>query len=255
MFKKLRFLFFLCSILFSCVSHKKVIYFQDLGLNSHTIIDSTASLKNSVKFKAKPGAMLFILITSINKEVTEFYNLTTSGEDVSYLTLYMVDDSGNVTIPVLGKIQVMNLSLEQIQSKVLQKVRETVTDATVIVKLGSFKVTVLGDVKVPGIVPLDGERGTIFDVLALCGDMNETADRRHVKIIREDTVGKRHITMLDLTDKNILNSKNIYLQHNDLVYIEQLKAKTVRDNVSQIARFAAFGSIIYVVIRILNLVP
>jgi polysaccharide export outer membrane protein len=250
MSKILWFTFFLGSLLSSCISHKKTVYFQDNKVNGTTITDTAVSLKNSSPYKVKPGDLLFISITSMNKEVTEFYNVTEFGEKTSYLSFYLVDESGNVTIPILGKVNVKDLSLEEVQNKILQKVRETVTDATVIVKLGTFKITVLGDVTVPGIVAIEGEKGTIFDAIALTGDIAITGDRKHVQVIREESSGVRKIIILDLTDKKIINSPDIYLRPNDIVYVEPLKAKARRDNVSQWARFVGFTSIIYIVISL-----
>jgi polysaccharide biosynthesis/export protein len=251
MLKFLRFTIFLGVVLSSCISHKKTVYFQDKA-GSATTIDSTGSLKSNNHYKVKPGDLLFISITSMNKEVTEFYNVTEFGEKTSYLSFYLIDDSGNVTLPMLGKILVKELTIEQVQSKILQKVRETVIDATVIVKLGSFKITVLGDVHVPGIVAIEGEKGTIFDALALSHDMNETGDRAHVQVIREMENGQKEIIILDLTDKKIINSRDIYLRPNDIVYVEPLKAKAKRDNITQWSRFIGFTSLIYIIINVLS---
>jgi polysaccharide biosynthesis/export protein len=251
MFRFLMRIFLLCIVLSSCISHKKTVYFQDKPESTQTTNDTLSSLKMDVSYKVKPGDLLFISITSLNKELTEFYNISEKGEKTSYLSFYQIDDAGNVTLPMLGKIQVKDLSLEQVQNTILLKVQETAMDATVIVKLGSFKITVLGDVRAPGIVDIEGEKGTIYDAIALSGDINETGDRAHIKIIREMNTGIKEIIILDLLDKKIINSRQIYLRPNDVVYVEPLKVKATRDNLTQWGRFAGFTGLIYIVINLL----
>jgi polysaccharide export outer membrane protein len=169
-----------------------------------------------------------------------------------YLTFYLVDDSGKVNIPILGKFDLKGLTLKEAENKIMEKVKLSVNNATIIVKLGSFKITVLGEVSKPGIQTLEGEKGTIFEVLALSGDILGTGDRKHVKVIREQISGKKEMISLDLTDKNIVNSKQIYLRPNDVIYVEPLKAKAVRENVSAFARITGVAGIILVIIRIVN---
>jgi polysaccharide biosynthesis/export protein len=244
---KLLFVLFLC-ILSSCIPHKKTLYFQD----NQSTADSTSSSSSDISYKIQSGDLLYIVITSLNKEITEFYNISESMASNPYLTFYLVDDSGKVNIPILGKFDLKGLTLKEAENKIMEKVKLSVNNATIIVKLGSFKITVLGEVSKPGIQTLEGEKGTIFEVLALSGDILGTGDRKHVKVIREQISGKKEMISLDLTDKNIVNSKQIYLRPNDVIYVEPLKAKAVRENVSAFARITGVAGIILVIIRIVN---
>jgi polysaccharide export outer membrane protein len=83
---------------------------------------------------------------------------------------------------------------------------------------------VLGEVKSPGTFNIPNERITLLEAIGLAGDLNITAKRKNVLVIR-DIDGKKTETRIDLTSKALFSSPVYYLNQNDMVYIEPNRAK------------------------------
>ena len=111
--------------------------------------------------------------------------------------------------------------------------KEYIIDPYVIVKLANFEVTVLGEVNNPGTFPVYKENLTIFDALAMAGDINDYGNLRKVRIIRSNN-NKKKVYYFDLTESKILQSNFYYLNNKDLVYVQPLKFKGLKKSQSQI---------------------
>ena len=61
-----------------------------------------------------------------------------------------------------------------------------VKSPTINIAITNFKVTVTGDVRIPGTYTIPNERITITEALGLAGDLNISAQRNNVKVIREE---------------------------------------------------------------------
>ena len=111
---------------------------------------------------------------------------------------------------------------------ILEKIKPYMSDSEkpiVTVRMSSYSIAVLGEVKNPGSFQVSREKINIFEALAQAGDMTIYGVRDRVRLIREDATGKKEIQVLDLTDANIINSPYYYLQQNDIIYVEPSKVK------------------------------
>jgi polysaccharide export outer membrane protein len=109
---------------------------------------------------------------------------------------------------------------------------EYINDAVVNTKIMSFKVTVMGDVKNPGTQTYQGERLTILEALGKAGDLNNSARRDHILVVREEE-GKRVTYELNLLDQqSIFSSPAYYLQQNDVIYVQPNKSQGVKGSTS-----------------------
>ena len=86
----------------------------------------------------------------------------------------------------------------------------------VTVRMSSYRVTVLGEVGRPGVIPVSSEKMSILEALAQAGDLTIYGVRNNVMLIRENQVGQKSIHRLNLNDANIINSPYYYLQQNDV---------------------------------------
>ena len=111
--------------------------------------------------------------------------------------------------------------------------KEYIIDPFVVVKLANFEVTVLGEVNNPGTYPVYKENLTIFDALAMAGDINDYGNLRKVKIVRSNN-NKKKVYFFDLTESKILESNFYYLNNKDLVYVQPTKFKGLKKSQSQI---------------------
>jgi polysaccharide export outer membrane protein len=123
-------------------------------------------------------------------------------------------------------------------------------NATILVKLTSFKISVLGDVKNPGTNYVYNTQSTIFEALSAAGDLNLSGRRKNVKLIRQ--IGEESIVVsLDLTDLSIIESPYYFLHPNDVIYVETSKPNMVRNN---LGLFSVILSAVSTTVLILNFV-
>ncbi len=137
----------------SCVPQKKILYLQDMPKE-----DSTTAFINdrNLDYKIQPGDNLYIKINSLDVESTIYYNGLSSANTNNitpitlYLYSYLVNDSGYFNYPSLGYINVMNKTAEEVQNHIQNSFKDILSDAVVIVRLASFRITLLGEFKRPG---------------------------------------------------------------------------------------------------------
>jgi len=130
-----------------------------------------------------------------------------------------------VELPVVGKIMIAGLSLKDARVAVENELKQYLTEVSVVLKLSGFRITLIGEVKRPGRYTPYVSRLNIFEALALSGDMTSYGNRERIMIIRKDG-GKENIYIVNLLDKNILESEYYHLLPNDVIYVESLNAKT-----------------------------
>ena len=193
--------------LYSCSSYKKTLYLQDLSSR-----DVTNPNSNAQPIQIQAGDILDIKAISQNTAVTTQINFT----DVKS-GAYKVDETGNILFPLIGSVKVAGLTTTEVKSAIEKKLQVFVKEPIVAVSITYFKVSVLGDVSRPGVYEVPNERITVLEALSYAGDLNLTAERNDVVVIRE-TEGERQVGHLNLTSKNILNSPYYYLKKNDVIY-------------------------------------
>jgi polysaccharide export outer membrane protein len=92
-----------------------------------------------------------------------------------------------------------------------EKLAGYIKDPIIIIRIQNFKVTILGDVRSPYTYTIPNERLTILEAIGLAGDLNPTAKRKNILLIREENNIKKHYR-IDLTKDEILNS-NLYYEN------------------------------------------
>jgi polysaccharide export outer membrane protein len=134
---------------------------------------------------------------------------------------YLVDDHGLIDFPVLGKIHVAGLSYDSLQAVIQQRLINDgyLLDPVVTVSSMNFRVSVVGEVAQPRELHVQGDRLTLLEALAMCGDITVYGQRENVVVMREKN-GEAVPIVVDLTKKTLFDSEAYYLQHNDIVYIE-----------------------------------
>jgi polysaccharide export outer membrane protein len=205
-----------------------VVYFREDDTASST--DTLQSVVFTTTYQAND--LLSITVSAPDPETVKPFNLSTNdfltknakGETSGSQIGYLVDNSGNIDFPVLGRIRIAGLNREQAVSLIKNKLSEYVSQPTVNIQILNFNVTVLGDVQRPGTFRIDDERVSLLEALGYAEDLNITGVRRDVLIIREEN-GKKIEIRIDLTKKSFLNSPYYYLKQNDIVYVQPNKMK------------------------------
>ena len=223
------FLMMLLLSLFSCSSQQKIAYLQDV------YGDTKQSPEELYDARIKPKDLLTITVNTFDKEASLPFNLVyptgsanvvngTSNETA--IQKYLVDNEGYIDFPVLGKIKVADLTKNEVESSIKEKLKPYLKETpVVIVRMVNYKISVIGEVNRPNTYTITNEKVNVLEALALAGDLTIYGKRDNVKLMRESSDGKRVVITLDLTDKNLINSPYFYLQQNDVLYVEPNKTK------------------------------
>lgn len=240
----------------SCRTNKDLVY-----LNNTQNQELLEGLPTKVsEYTIKVNDNLYVDIQSMSPEVNAMFNPSKgsgmqSGTQQNYgqlsgqyLNGFQVDLSGNVSLPIIGKVALAGQSLKQARESIQLKANEYIKDATVKVKLLSFKVTVLGEVKNPGVYYNYNNQMTVLDGISMASGVTDYGRIQKVLVLRPIEKGSKTYR-LDLSNKKFLGSEAFFLQPNDVVYVEPDKYKNVKLN-SPI--FSLFLSTISTLILALN---
>jgi len=215
----------------SCGSSKQIAYFQNIDTLS------LAASKGLYDAKIMPKDELTITVLTTNPEVSAPFNLTvnskvgSSGQMSSgggSLQGYLVDNDGDINFPVVGKLHVAGMTKTECEDMIKEKITPYLAkteNPIVTVRTSSYRVTVIGEVGSPKVVPVTTGQMSIIEALAQAGDLSIYGKRDNVLLIREDATGEKHSYRLNLNDANLFNSPYYYLQQNDIVYVEPNKVK------------------------------
>lgn len=238
-----------------CVSQRTLPYLQG---EQYSATQPTVVANPRPVYLLHAGDVLNIRVQSVQPVLSDIFNvpgpqLVTSGDPgVLYLTGYALNENGQITLPTVGKVKVEGLSIDQAQALIQQKVAAYVRDVNVLVKLLSFKITVLGEVRSPGRYFVYSTHATLLEGLGLAGDLTEYGNRQNVKLVRQTDKGSE-VVLLNLTDAKLLQSPYYYLQPNDALYVEPLKARSARGNATNLGIvFAGISAIVLLLSYIRN---
>jgi polysaccharide biosynthesis/export protein len=218
-------------ILASCGQYKDVTYFYNIDAQK----SDTLFKKVIVQYKVQTADILYVTISGLDEKVNALFNRefsTLSGNPASLMSsMYIignpVDQEGQITIPVIGKVLVSGLTVLEIQKKISVLVEKYIPGAITDVRLVSFKISVVGEVRNPGYFTIFNDRANIIEALAMAGDITYNGNKRDVVILRSYESGTKVIPV-DLTNKNVLDSEQYYLLPNDVIYIKPLKSTIFR---------------------------
>lgn len=226
----------------SCMSTKKIVYLQ----GADTLYAVPHEITQAFELEIQSDDELAISVASKNPELIKPFDTNTligsgsgssrsgysnsTSNTTSGVAYFLVDKQGNIEFPVFGTVNTKGKTCKQLAQELQQRFISEgyIKDAIVNVKIMSFKVTVLGDVKSPGVQNFTGERLTLLEALGRAGDMNSSAKRENVLVVREEK-DRRVTYQIDLRNtKAVFESPAYYLQQNDVVYVQPNKSVRVK---------------------------
>ena len=252
-------------LLSSCVTARKVNYMQAPDKQ----IPSYADTITFEDYELRIGDRMYIYVYSLDENITKMYNAGGSGSMIrqqmtqgnmsgSYdLYTYLVDEQGNIEFPTIGKIAVRGLTtrevkcrLEEELSKLLQEIPGYAT-VSVEVNIVNRTFSIIGAQS--GRYVINKEKMTIFEALAMAGDLGEFNSRQEIKLVREKE-GKTTIKTFDVRSKDIVNSEYYYIEPNDIIYIRQIPGYSFGINSASTtlgicASTISFGVFIYSIVQ------
>ncbi len=241
--------------MFSCTSHRQLVYLK----NVDSLSVENFYPKKRPEYRIQTRDIMYIKIYSLNEDMSNMINQTIGSyqqnlfqnETSLFINGYTVSDSGNIEIPVLGKIKVEGKTMDEAIESIKIRAAQFLKDATVIVKLISFKFSVIGEVNRPGTYNNFNSQLTVLEAISMAGDITDYGNRREILVLRPTGTGTRSFR-LDLTSRQILTSDGFFLLPNDIVYVEPIKNKSFRLNMPTISLAFTSISTLILILNFLN---
>ena len=222
--------FLLVLLLFSCAPREASVYYQN--------IDSLGAQEkqNSYEIKIQPDDLLMIIVSADDPESALPFNLTTISVPTpgpaglnnfmgqQSIQNYLVDASGVIDFPVLGKLKVGGLSRSEVMQILEDKIAKYIKNPIITIRLSNFKVSVQGEVTNPGTFSVNSDRITLIEAISMARDLTIYGKRDNILIIREVN-GIKSYNRVDITKADFINSPFYYLAQNDVVYVEPNKVR------------------------------
>ena len=231
--------FFFTTLFYSCVSTKSVTYFKGNEkidtANYSTLVPLVAPIPT-----IQQDDILAIVVSSLSEESNSLFNVpntstvnTTvypgSSSQGQQPLGYTVDGAGYVSLPLVGKIKLVGLSIREADVQVAEKLNKYLKDPSVSIRALNHKATILGEVNRPGVVNLVNNQTTLLELIGMGGDLTIYGRRDNVMLIRT-TDQKREVIRLDLNSRSVLNSPYYFAQNNDVLYVEPRSGKITQSD-------------------------
>jgi len=235
---------------------KDTVYLQGDIARKIEEMDNQRKLDN-LSYLVKPNDLLFIRVSSFDEQSTAFLN-SGAGNSVqnalsASLMGYRVGLDGQIDFPFVGKVPAAGLTLGEIERRIRLSVEKFVENSSVTVKLLNDIITILGEVRSPGRFPLNSEEINLLQAFAFAGDLTDMANRKRIKLIRNDDGNTPQIFIIDVTDEKIMYSPYYYLKPSDIIYVEPKRFKQIQYSssiISLISSIASLGLMAYSIIRL-----
>lgn len=219
-------------LLAACKTVKDVPYFQNAadydGSQSAYLYDMTIKPKDMLSifvFSSLPESVL--QFNMVEPRPLDEYDKTKGGIQLSQsggtIHHYLVDNNGEIDFPLIGKIKLEGLTIEQANNAIKSKIAPYIqkgADYIVNTTIDNYEITVMGEVKRPNTFTITRNKCTVLEALAMAGDMTIYGKRDNVKLLRQRPDGEYEIHELDFRDANLLNSPYYYMQQRDILYVE-----------------------------------
>lgn len=214
----------------SCKAPEDVLYLQDLTVNKPQTIQAPRYLS------IKPGDKLQINVHSRDEKISDLFNVRTrnGGYSGGYggngsvqnttidLYAYTVNESGDISFPVIGNVHVAGLSRQEVADHIRDILIEEnlVKDPYVSCSFTTAYFYTLGEIGSKGRVILPKDAITIIEAIASAGDIPLTGDRTNIQVLRELN-GTLYTFEIDLTKaESVVNSPVYYIQPDDIIYVK-----------------------------------
>jgi polysaccharide export outer membrane protein len=243
---------------------------QEPGKNNIPHYADTLSYED---YELRTGDRLYIYVYSVDERIDKMFNASGGGVSSSQmrqgstgggydLYTYLVQDDGTIDFPMVGRVPVRGKTTRDVKH-ILEKELSSFIKGygeyqmmSVEVNIVRRSFSVISD-RGSGTFNIQREKVTIYEALAMAGDIGDFGDRSKIRIVREKE-GKTEVKVFDVRSKDIINSEYYYIEPNDVIYIQRIKGQSfginsVTTSISVVATTLAFGGFVYgLIVRIMN---
>ena len=215
----------------SCVTTKRIAYLQDMHHGSQI------ELENTFEAVIAPYDELDIIISCFDTDLARPFNIRSNSSvnlNGTSSLAYLVDQYGDIELPILGKIHAAGLTRLKLQERIREMLIQGnyISEPFVMARFRNFKIFFLGSNGGKSIT-IPNERCTFLEALALSGDLNVYTDRRKIAVLRE-VDGKMTMRYLDPRSSKVFDDPYYMLQQNDFIITRDLPLKNFIDSSSQL---------------------
>ncbi len=194
-------------------------------------------------YKIRPFDQLLIRLNAFDGSTEQFLNREFANSNEYsrnlnfdpaslFFSSYSVESDGTLKLPIIEKIKVEGLTVSELKTKLDTMYKPHLTFVTTNVKMGNMHVTVLGEVKKPGLHYLYNDINTILDVLSMAGNPTPFANLERVKLIRQTDKGAKTV-YLNLSSPDFIYTEYFFVQPYDVLYFEPAKTAKALDSSSE----------------------
>lgn len=249
--KYLLYVFMLFIGVSSCVPTKRLTYLQESENVQDTIIPIQ---KKQDPYRLQIYDLLSVKVSALDDNLTKMLNPTgvrnnnaVNTEERLYFDGFVVDAHGDIRMPLLGKIPVLGLTLEEvrisIEDRLMEEFFKEQANVFVTVKLSGIRYTINGEIGNPGSDIIYRDQLTIMEAIANSGEIPITGDKTDVIIIRQYPLGQK-VHHIDLTTIDAMNSPYYYLQPNDQIIVNPLPQKSIGTGTTGIQSFTTILTVL-----------
>ena len=205
-----------------CNTSKQLAYFNNITKDSVSVI-----VPQNIQTVISKNDILQITVSTTDEKINATLNNVTALSSTPGVTNgLLVDDSGSIKLPLLGIIKAQGLTKAQLAASITSELikGQLALDPIVTVRILNYKITVLGEVARPGVIPVPNERITLPEALGQAGDLTAYGIRTNVLLIRESG-GKRIYKRFSLNENQMFDKDLYNLQNQDIIYVSPNSAK------------------------------
>lgn len=217
-------------VLPSCMTRKRVNYLQE---GTHIPQYDSTSYE---EYRLQRGDYLYISVHSMVQEDEMLFNgahgttrlnlNNLSADNASYrLFLYLVEEDGAIEYPYVGRVPVLDKTVREVKYILEDSLKSMMRNFSVDIRLSNRTFSVIGEAG-SGRYSIPKEKMTIFQALAMSGDLSTYSDRTKVRLLRQTPTGTI-VKEFDLRARSIINSEFYYIQPNDVIYVQFDKSKNI----------------------------
>jgi polysaccharide biosynthesis/export protein len=131
---------------------------------------------------------------------------------------FVVNSSGEITLPLLGSISVQGLRLEEVEAQLTEKLATIIQSPYVEITVVNKRVLLFNGKGAGQVIPLKNEGTTLLETLAIGGGVKDFGKSNEIKLFRQEN-GQRKIYEFDLSEMNQLKNTDVIIKNRDIIVI------------------------------------
>ena len=234
----------------SCITAKKVVYFQDVpdsaSVQKPFVVGPIVKYTDPIILT---NDLLAITIQTLTQNESNMPISSSTIASFNPLNGFLVDKNGNIEVALLGFVHVAGLTTSEARELIKEKSKEFYKQPVVNLRIANFDVQFLGEFNHPGSMSFPAEKVNIIEAIAANGDLQITAKRDKLLLIRSEGDEKKFIRF-NLNSTEIFRSEYFYLRQRDILYALPTRSKiqnsdnTLLRNVSIVSSLLSLAGII-----------